>query len=181
MTEEELNEENLDDATAENDAAEAGMENDLQARYDALQAKANSYLDDLQRERASFTNFRKRMEQENADKVDRGLGEQIKAFLPVIDDLERALKHRPESQDQGWNSWADGTALILQKLLTTLANKGVSVLQVEPGDAFDPTTQEAVTHEECDEFCDNQVIEVLQPGYKYKEHLIRPALVRVAK
>ena len=65
--------------------------------------------------------------------------------------------------------------------MKTLDAKGVSVLNVQPGDAFDPAVHEAVTHEENPVFSDSQVIEVVQNGYKLKDRVIRPALVRVAK
>lgn len=149
--------------------------------YDALKQEADGYLDSLQRERASFANYRKRVEQEKAELFDRSLGEHVKIFFPVIDDLERALKHRPKDEDSNCASWADGIALILQKLLKTLESKGVTPLEIQPGDAFDPNTQEAVTHEEHDEFHDHQIIEVVQTGYKLKDRIIRPAMVRVAK
>ena len=103
----------------------------------------------------------------------------IKIFLPVVDDLERALKNKPSDPEA--EPWISGIALILQKLMKTLDAKGVSALDVQPGDDFDPAFQEAVTHEEDPEYRDSQVIEVVQTGYKLKDRVIRPALVRVAK
>lgn len=65
--------------------------------------------------------------------------------------------------------------------MKTLEAKGVSALDVKPGDEFDPAFHEAVTHEENPDYSDSQVIEVVQTGYKLKDRVIRPALVRVAK
>jgi len=151
----------------------------LQSACESLKAQSAEYLDSLQRERAGFANYRKRVEQENHLVYDNALADLIKAFLPVVDDLERALRNRPT--DPELEPWVSGIALILQKLIKTLDAKGVSALDVQPGDEFNPAFQEAVTHEENPDYSDGQVIEVVQNGYKLKDRVIRPALVRVAK
>lgn len=107
------------------------------------------------------------------------LGKSINLFLPVVDDLERALKNQPE--DMASKAWAEGIELILQKLRTAMAKLNVEVIDIKPGDEFDPTDQEALTHEESETYKDGQVIEVVQTGYKLKDRIIRPAAVRVAK
>ncbi len=145
----------------------------------SLQDKVDEYLDCWQRERASFANYKRRVEQDNAVMADRLLGEHIKLFLPVMDDLERALDHSPADPDCA--SWIAGIELIRKKLLKTLETQDVSVIDLNPGDMFDPINQEAVTHEENDRFSDGQIIEVVQTGYQLKERVIRPAKVRVAK
>ena len=151
----------------------------LQSECESLKAQSAEYLDSLQRERASFANYRKRVDQDNHLVYDNALADLIKIFLPVVDDLERALKNKPSDPEA--EPWISGIALILQKLMKTLDAKGVSALDVQPGDDFDPTYQEAVTHEEDPKYSENQVIEVVQTGYKLKDRVSRPALVRVAK
>lgn len=145
----------------------------------SLQDKVDEYLDCWQRERASFANYKRRVEQDNAVMADRLLGEHIKLFLPVMDDLERALDHSPADPDCA--SWITGIELIRKKLIKTLETQDVGVIDLKPGDMFDPINQEAVTHEENDRFSDGQIIEVVQTGYQLKERVIRPAKVRVAK
>lgn len=159
---------------------------DFQAEMDALKAEneqlktqSAEYLDSLQRERASFANYKKRVDQENLLVYDIALGDLVKVFLPVVDDLERALKHKPEFP--GIDPWYEGIELTLQKLQKTLESKGVQVIDVKPGDPFNPAIHEAVSHEDHPDFTDGQVVEVLQNGYKLKDRIIRPALVRVAK
>jgi molecular chaperone GrpE len=66
-------------------------------------------------------------------------------------------------------------------LLKTLETQNVSVIDLKPGDIFDPLNQEAVTYEENDRFTDGQIIEIVQTGYQLKDRVIRPAQVRVAK
>ena len=151
----------------------------LKAEMAALQKQNEEYLDSLQRERASFANYKRRIDLDNASYAERLLAEHVKFFLPVVDDLERSLQHRPEDPDCA--GWIAGVELILQKLLKSLEAKDVRPLDLKPGDNFDPNTQEAVTHEENDTYTDGQIIEVVQTGYKIKDRVIRPALVRVAK
>ncbi len=151
----------------------------LQAENETLRKQNEDYLDSLQRERAGFVNYKRRIDQENASYADRLLADHVKFFLPVADDLERSLLHRPEDPDCA--SWISGIELILQKLLKTLEAKGVRPIDLKPGDLFDPNNQEAVTHEENDTYTDGQIIEVVQTGYQIKDRVIRPALVRVAK
>lgn len=151
----------------------------IQSELDAALAKADEYLDSLQRERASFANYKRRIELDNAALADRLLGEHIKIFLPVMDDLERALDHAPKEPECA--NWIAGIELIRKKLLTTLDAQHVTEIKLKPGDMFDPTNQEAVTHEESDQFSDGEIIEVVRTGYQLKDRIIRPALVRVAK
>ena len=151
----------------------------LQAENADLRKQSEDYLDSLQRERASFANYKRRIDLDNASYADRLLAEHVKFFLPVADDLERSLLHRPE--DPECASWIMGIELILQKLLKSLEAKDVRPMDIKPGDMFDPNTQEAVTHEENDTYTNGQIIEVIQTGYLIKDRVIRPALVRVAK
>lgn len=152
---------------------------ELKVESEKFKAEAAENLDGLQRERASFANFKRRMEQDAMAVYDNSLADHVRPFLPVIDDLERAIKHQPS--DPEVQEWFTGLELIVQKLLKTLNDQGVQVIEVKPGDTFDPNTQEAITHEEAKGFEDGQVIEPVQNGYKLKEKIIRPTLVRVAK
>ncbi len=152
---------------------------ELKEENEKLKSQAAENLEGLQRERASFANFKRRMEQDAMAVYDNSLADHVKPFLPVVDDLERAIKHQPI--DPEVQQWSAGLELILQKLLKTLSDQGVQVIDVKPGDAFDPNTQEAITHEKSEGFEDGQVIEPVQTGYKLKEKIIRPTLVRVAK
>jgi molecular chaperone GrpE len=175
MTEEEKN----NNENMENKEEKLQEADDIQDELDAALAKADEYLDSLQRERASFANYKRRVDQENAALADRVVADQVKIFLPVVDDLERALNHPPSDPDCA--NWIAGIDLIRKKLLKTLEAQNVTVIDLKPGDQFDPINQEAVTHEENDQFSDGEIIEVLQTGYQLKDKIIRPALVRVAK
>jgi molecular chaperone GrpE len=152
---------------------------ELKEENEKIKSQAAENLDGLQRERASFANFKRRMEQDAMAVYDNSLVDHIKPFLPVLDDLERAIAHQPA--DPEVQQWLVGLELTLQKLSKTLSDQGVQVIDVKPGDLFDPNTQEAISHEKAEGFEDGQVIEPVQTGYKLKEKIIRPTLVRVAK
>jgi molecular chaperone GrpE len=148
------------------------------AELNAARAEAQEYLDGWQRARAEFANYKKRVERENQDSYKRVTSDILSRFLSVIDDMELALRDRPQEGDAG--AWAKGIELIYQKLLGMLANEGVERIQAEGG-TFDPLLHEALSHEESSEHEDGQIIEVIRQGYKMGERVLRPALVRVAK
>lgn len=139
------------------------------------QQKSQEYLDALMRERADFTNFRRRMEQERAQLWGQASAEMIKKLLPVLDDLERALQNRPAE-----DMWANGVELIARKFISLLEKEGVTPMQAK-GQPFDPNLHEAILQEPCEDCEPGTVIEVLQQGYLHGEKALRPALVKVAQ
>jgi molecular chaperone GrpE len=166
------------------ETAEAIAE-DLQAEIDSLkaellaaQAQADEYLDGWQRSRAEFANFRKRIERDQATANQAATGNILKRFLDVVDDLDRALKNRPKD-GEGAN-WAGGIELVYRKLITTLENEGVQVIQAE-GQFFDPNLHEAISQEDHPDLESGQVIATVQQGYLLGERVLRPARVRVAR
>ena len=148
-----------------------------QAALEASEAKAGEYLDGWQRAKAEFANYRKRMERERELNNFEAVGRVVKRYLPIVDDLERALKGRPTEGDGA--AWADGIELIYRKLLSTLEAEGVTPIEAE-GEMFDPNFHEAVVQSPSDEHESGQVIEVLQQGYRLGERVLRPTMVRVA-
>jgi molecular chaperone GrpE len=96
----------------------------------------------------------------------------------ILDDLELALKNKPE--DQAGAIWADGVELIARKLLSIIESEGVERIYKNKVQ-FDPNIHEAITGEESDEFESGEVIEVIRHGYKLGDRILRPAMVRVAK
>ena len=147
----------------------------LQAQLAESQAKAQEYLNGLQRERASFINYRRRTDQENALVGQVASGMTIKKFLSGIDDLERALVHRPADDE-----WANGVELVYRKFLSILEAEGVTRMQAE-GQPFNPELHEAIMAEPSDKYESGTVIAVLQQGYMHGDRILRPALVKVAQ
>ena len=150
---------------------------ELQTQLEESQAKADEYLDGWQRARAEFTNYKKRVERDRVRFHNDAVGDVAKRFLPVVDDLERAIKDRPQEGDGA--TWAKGIDLIYRKMLKVLEADGITPMQAE-GEMFDPNLHEAIVKTESDEHECEQVIEVLQQGYMIGDRVLRPAQVRIA-
>lgn len=151
----------------------------LEKEIDSLRKELEEQKDGWLRTRADFENYKKRVQRDAARSYQDAMTSVLKVFLSVSDDLERALKNQPEGKQV--ESWVNGIELIHQKLMTQMKNLGVERLDVKPGDEFDPNIHEAITQEEHADYEEGQVIDVIQPGYKTSERIIRPAMVRVAR
>ena len=145
---------------------------------DHLNQKADEFSDGWQRERAEFSNYRKRMGRDlDTQKINNKI-DIIKNYLAVKDDLERALKNMPAALTN--EPWIDGIQLINQKLSNLLDGEGMQPIPAE-GLAFDPAFHEAISHEDSAEVESGFIIEVVQQGYAIGERVVRPSQVRVAK
>ena len=141
-----------------------------------LRAERDSLLDRLARLQAEFDNARKRAAKENADFRDYAVADAVRVLLPVVDTLALALKNANANPQE----FKKGVELIQKQLQEALQKIGVQRVAAQ-GQAFDPRLHEAIEMVESNDVADNHVIEELQPGYKIKERLLRPAMVRVAK
>ncbi|HUS17315.1 MAG TPA: nucleotide exchange factor GrpE [Chloroflexia bacterium] len=138
------------------------------------EGKAAEYLDLLQRERASFINFRRRSEQERSEAQQYATAQLLRKLLPVVDDFDRALSTAPTD-----NAWIEGVRLINRKLHTLLEQEGVTQIEAV-GQPFDPTLHEAIAYEDGGEG-DDVVAEEFAPGYRHKDRVLRHAVVKVGK
>jgi molecular chaperone GrpE len=150
----------------------------LREELESTRAKADEYLDGWQRARAEFANYKKRIERDQTQMAQNTAGSLIKRYLDIVDDLDRALKNRPQGGEGA--SWAQGIDLIYRKFLAILEAEGVKPIEAE-GQPFDPNLHEAITQEESPEHESGTVIEVVQQGYILGDRVLRPARVRVAK
>lgn len=136
-------------------------------------AERDEFLDQLQRSRAEFANYRRRNDQERA-MVRQIVGRDVLSqFLPVIDDLDRALGSIPDSERE--SSWVKGVSLIQSKLNGTVERLGVTKIEAL-NQPFDPAFHEAVATEPGTS--GSHVVEVYQSGYKLGDLLVRPAMVK---
>lgn len=144
------------------------------AEYDQLKGERDQLLDRLARLQAEFDNARKRTEREKADFRDFATGNVVEQFLPVLDNFELALKSKGSAEQL-----RTGVQLIVKQMEEVLAK-----MQVVPvptvGEAFDPRVHEALGSLERDDIPDQHVAEEIRRGYKLRDKLLRPALVRVA-
>ena len=142
-------------------------------RLSAVMAERDEFLDQLQRSRADFANFRRRNDQERA-MLRQVVGRDVLSqFLPVIDDLERALAAIPETE-RG-SGWVKGVSMIQAKLNGTVERLGVNRIDAlhQP---FDPAFHEAVATEPGSS--GSHVVEIYQNGYTLGDLLVRPAMVK---
>ena len=140
-----------------------------------MKAERDSLFDRLARLQAEFDNYRKRQWREQQEFRDYALMDALKSLLPILDSFERALAAGGSGEE-----FRAGIELIHRQLQDTLAKLGVTPVRAQ-GEHFDPNLHQAVQMVETAEAKDNHVIEELQRGYKIKERLLRPAMVRVAR
>ena len=153
--------------------------------YDSLQKdleegkrQIQEYLDSWQRERADFTNYKKRMDKDREQAHANAVCDVVQKYLVILDDLDRALKSCPPELEG--STWVEGVEHIYRKLLSLLELEGVK--QMDPAQkAFDPTIHEAVAQEDNPDHPSGQIIEVISPGYLIGDRVIRPARVKVAR
>ncbi len=144
------------------------------AQLDQLRGEKDQLLDRLARLQAEFDNARKREQKERADAREYTIGNTVEPFLGVMDNFQLALK-----ADGTAEQLRGGVELILKQMEEAL--KGLQVQPVETvGAQFDPRVHEALGSIETTEFPDHQVLEEIRRGYKIREKLLRPALVRIA-
>jgi molecular chaperone GrpE len=160
--------ENTTSPTAEADAA--AITNELEQ----VKGERDQLADRLARLQAEFDNARKREAKERQDSRDYAVSGAIEPFLGVMDNFNLALK-----ADGTVEQLRAGVGLILKQMEEAL--RGLNVIAVESvGAQFDPRVHEALGSIETKEFPDHQVIEEIRRGYKLREKLLRPALVKIA-
>jgi len=146
------------------------------SEVEKLKAERDALLDRLARLQAEFDNARKRAVREQQDFREFAAADVIKNFLPTLDSFERALKSAsPDSTD-----FRNGVELIYRQFQDALQKIGVQPIPAV-GQVFDPRVHEAVEMVDSTEVPDHHVLDELQRGYKYKDRLLRPAMVRVAR
>jgi molecular chaperone GrpE len=144
------------------------------AELEQVKGERDQLLDRLARLQAEFDNARKREAKERADTRDYAISNTVEPFLGVMDNFQLALK-----SDGTKEQLRAGVELILKQMEDAL--KGLNVQPVEAvGAQFDPRVHEALGSIETKEFPDHQVLEEIRRGYKIRDKLLRPALVRIA-
>jgi len=150
----------------------------LKGELDATKAKADEYLAGLQRERAEFTNFRRRTAEEREQMLGLAGEDLIRKVLAIADDFDLAIDNRPE--ELSGNGWVEGVTAIDRKLRALLESEGVRPIEAEPGTPFDPREHEAIANVAGSGHPEGSIVDVVRRGYKLRDRVIRPALVAVA-
>lgn len=157
---------------------------DLQKELDSVRSQLDEktkqceeYLDKLQRTAAEFENFKKRSMKEKETRYIDAVGDVVCAFIPVLDNVERALQVMPT--DSTTQTLKEGVEMVFKQFKEALKCAGVEEIKAinEP---FDPMLHNAVMHIEDEAFGTNTVVEEFQKGYICKDKVIRYSMVKVA-
>ena len=149
---------------------------DMQRVLDETRDQSDEHLRGMQRTAADFANYRRRIDEEREGLSQFSNALLLGKMLTVLDDFDRALEAVPPGTNEGW---VDGVRLVERKLRGLLEAEGVTEIEAL-GHEFDPNLHEAVVHEETADHPDNMVIGELQRGYRLRDRVLRPSLVRVA-
>jgi molecular chaperone GrpE len=147
----------------------------IKAERDRLARQNAELTDQLLRRRAEFDNFRKRIERERSQFYDRAAMDVIRALLPVLDGLQRALA----GDRNGDTEFHQGIELIARQFQDSLAKFGLEPIEAA-GKKFDPHLHQAVEGVETTDYEDQTVVGEWQRGYLFRGQLLRPAMVKVA-
>jgi molecular chaperone GrpE len=143
-------------------------------------AKADENWDRLLRTTADFDNFKKRAAREKIEAAQYASFSLLQKLLPVLDNFEMALTAAQTAQGDKLASFQSGVVMIQQQLKNALTETGLEEIDAA-GKPFDPNFHEAVSQQESAEVAEDHVLQQLRKGYKFKDRLLRPATVVVAK
>jgi molecular chaperone GrpE len=175
--EEFIEEEELDNQQEIEEEEEQTEHIDKEEIIKDLECKIQEKEQRLLRLQADFDNYKKRVLKEKNDIYKYAAEELVNALLPVVDNFERALdslKGNEESND----GYIQGVEMVFQQFTQVLKKEGVEEIPAL-GETFDPNVHHAVAQENKKDYEDNTIIDVLQKGYKLKDKVIRPSMVRV--
>jgi len=134
---------------------------------------------DLQRTRADFENYRKRVDAEKQAAREAGASSAVLKLLPVIDNIERAIAYTPEELKD--NTWVQGVSGLVKHLEKSLEGLSVARIDAKPGSEFNPELHEAIQFDESAEGDKEVIADELQAGYTLNGRVIRHAMVKVTK
>lgn len=171
VKDEEVKEEEVKEETQETASEPAAEEAPEDNAKEELAKLKDTYLRTL----AEYDNYRKRTTKEKEQAFGRGACDAVEKILPVVDNFERALAQVKDPED----GFAKGVTITYNQMMTALAKIGVTPIDAL-GQSFDPHFHMAVMHVDDENAGENEIVEVFQTGYMYKDTLLRPASVKVA-
>lgn len=184
MQEEQNENQTFDDSQENDESQEEMVANDADSK-EALQSQINELKDQYVRAYADFENTKKRLIRDKDQALEYAYEKIAKDLLPSLDTLEIALKtirnskENSENQEEILRKIEEGIALTLDNLLKTLAKHGIEPILTEGG--FDPNFHDAIMQVQSDEHDSGEIVAEMQKGYKYKERVLRPSMVSIAK
>ena len=170
MEEKDLNKEEAPDTEPEKEEAADEIEEANKRAYDA-EKKCAETNDKYLRIMAEYDNFRKRTVKERDGLYAEAYSDAVKQLLPVIDNIERSVTFVSDEETR------KGLNMIITQMTEALNKMGVTVIETKE---FDPNVHNAVMHVDDEAYGEGEIVEVFQKGYKYKDKIIRYAMVKVA-
>jgi molecular chaperone GrpE len=155
----------------------SGGVSSMEAKIAELESAVAESKDKYLRSAADLENYKKRARQQQLDTIQHASADLIGRLLPALDDLHKALDHKPAGVDE---SWAKGLELSVRKLEEALGAHGLEAIHVV-GEPFDPKLHEAIGYEESAEHPEDTVTSELRRGYRIRDRVVRPALVKLAR
>jgi molecular chaperone GrpE len=171
-------EERIDELDVSPTALLADIER-LKGELATARQQAEEYLGLLQRERAEFSNFRRRTAEERERAMGLAGEDLIRKVLALADDFDRAIDARPEAIAA--DPWVEGVTAIDRKLRAFLESEGVNAVDASPGRPFDPREHEAIANVRGANRREGEIVEEIRRGYRLRDRVLRPALVAVAE
>ncbi|MBI3595816.1 MAG: nucleotide exchange factor GrpE [Nitrospirae bacterium] len=168
-------------SSGSNAAEPTSLEQEVDSLKAALEQKNNELKVAQEKQLRVFAemeNYKKRADRDQLEQLRYASEKLLKEFLPVLDNLERALSHVKDSSDR--SPWIEGVELTYRQFLDVLKKFGVTPI-ASVGESFDPSRHQAVTYLDTNEHPENHVAEELQKGYLYHERVLRPSMVAVAR
>lgn len=160
---------------ADEGSAQQTAAGEIEAELQKVKSENSVLLERMARMQAEFENARRRAAREQQEYKDYALVNAVKTLLPVLDSFDRAL-----ASDAVGENFRSGMELIDRQFHDALSKLGVTEISAQ-GQSFDPTLHEAIEMVDTTEVPDNHVVQELQRGYKLKDRLLRPAMVRVGR
>jgi molecular chaperone GrpE len=149
----------------------------MEAKIAELESAQAETKDRYLRLAADFDNFKKRTRQGQLDTIQHASADLIARLLPALDDLRKALDHQPDGIDE---AWVKGLELSVRKLEEALGAHGLEPIEAV-GQSFDPKLHEAIGYEESAAHPEDTVTSELRRGYRIRDRVVRPALVKLAR
>ncbi|WP_210125419.1 nucleotide exchange factor GrpE [Staphylococcus sp. GDY8P85P] len=178
--------ENVEDTTSDSDNSSNDSSNEDSSEETAvdpkdeeiqqLQLKANESEEKYLRLYAEFENYKRRIQKENETNKTYQSQRVLTDILPTIDNIERALQI--EGDDESFKSLQKGVQMVHESLLRALKDNGLEEIETE-GQAFDPNFHQAVVQDDNPDFKSGDITQELQKGYKLKDRVLRPSMVKV--
>lgn len=178
--------ENVEDTTSDSDNSSNDSSNEESSEETAvdpkdeeiqqLQLKANENEEKYLRLYAEFENYKRRIQKENETNKTYQSQRVLTDILPTIDNIERALQI--EGDDESFKSLQKGVQMVHESLLRALKDNGLEEIESE-GQAFDPNFHQAIVQDDNPDFKSGDITQELQKGYKLKDRVLRPSMVKV--